>query len=217
MSVSKLPEASDLRSLPLRALVALAWRCARRVEPAALAEVPDFAAAYRSAMAVAERVAKGEPVRGEEAERAADVMAARNEDFDDRPDDLYSAGYAAAYAAKAASTAAFAVAPPGVPDLGQGATAEKLRQLVGAMSGTAAADATCGHASAAAGAADGAIYSKITRTTSWVESPEGRVACEENAARIWADIKKLAALGLGKPLEPGKPVDPGPEGPLGRL
>lgn len=217
MGVAKLPEASDLRSLPLRALVALAWRCARRVQPSVPADLPEFAAAHRVALSVAERVAKGEPVAGEEAERAADVMAARNEELGDRPDDLYSAGYAAAYAAKAASTAAFSAAPPGLPDIGGGAMAEKLRELAGAMSGTAAADATCEHASAAAGAADGAVYSKITQSTSWVESPQGHAACEENAVRIWADIRKLASLGLGKPLELGKPVDPGPEGPLGQL
>ena len=66
-----LPTRDELAALPRRANVAFAARCARRVQPLYRSKYKRHVQAVERAIAMAERFAKGEPLRVGEASEAS--------------------------------------------------------------------------------------------------------------------------------------------------
>jgi hypothetical protein len=54
-------------------------------------------------------------------------------------------------------------------------------------------------------------------TSPWTDDPKAVKARRDNAVRAWANLKRLMETDLGKFPDQGKPVDPGPNGPMGPL
>lgn len=189
----------DFKKLPLRAIVAFAARCARRVEDLAVPPVghPAHASCLKAvsdALELAEDFAKGLPCTKCEAVIAA-IEAAR----DGARGDLVRENATAAVlqAAYTAATALHAVALQDEPDerhLFRPPTrsfarlADLSAELAALDAFTAAVDA-----SDATGYPDDLIYGAI------------------------GDYERLLGLKLGDYPRAGKPVDPSPTGPLGRL
>jgi hypothetical protein len=191
----------DLQGLPLRAIVAFAARCGRRVEP--IAQLPEAhpgrerrRAAVEAALRLAEGFAKGdEPPSSGPILDAID--ASQGITGVGRP--CESAGAAATRAAHAAVAAIRALESSGADPLqtpwwqtgDMRSTAGRVEriaaELVALNAYTAAAEA------ASAAGLDG--------------SPPAALD----------DYRNLQRLGLGRYPEPGKPIDPSPRGPLGPL
>jgi hypothetical protein len=189
----------QLTELPLRAIMAFAVRCARRVQPLghvlteyrpvevddAIASAEGFARggkAVRAAGAAARAAnAARAAARAVDAACAAAAKAAADSDWVDADDADAAAAWADA-AVRAADAAACAA---------RAANAARAADI-------AAADA------AAAAAED-------TAEAAW---DSGRAASRA-AAR--GDLRRLVALDLGRPGTLGKPIDPAEKGPLGPL
>ena len=190
----------QLTELPLRAIVAFAVRCARRVQPLghvlteyrqvevedAIASAEGFARggkAVRAAGAAARAAnAARAAARAVDAARAAAAKAAADSDWVDADDAEAAAAWADA-AVRAADAAACAAR---------------------AANAARAADIAAADAAAAAAAED-------TARAAW---DTGRAAARA-AAR--GDLQRLGALKLGRPGTLGQPIDPAEEGPLGPL
>ncbi len=190
----------DLKKLPLRAIVALSARCARRVQhlallPEAHPESERCEAAVASAIRLAEGFAKGSPCSSPEAV-VAEVEACRAlGEYECARD---SAMAAVVMAAHAAATAMDSL------DLRCG-TQES--QTVGAPKSDPLphlADVTADLA------ARGAFLSALEAI-----SAGGHADAFVKAAV--GDYEKLRTLELGRYPEPGAPIDPCSQGPLGRL
>src|SRR5512135_3211581 len=190
----------QLAQLPLRAIVAFAVRCARRVQPLghvlteyrpvevedAIASAEGFARggkAVRAAGAAARAAnAARAAARAVDAARAAAAKAAADSDWVDA-DDAEAADAWAEAPVRAADAAACAAR---------------------AANAARAADRAAADASAAGADAD-------TARAAW---DTGRDAARD-AAR--GDLYRLRALDLGRPGTMGKPIDPAEQGPLGPL
>src|SRR5512135_3938747 len=190
----------QLTELPLRAIVAFAVRCARRVQPLghvlteyrqvevedAIASAEGFARggkAVRAAGAAARAAnAARAAARAVDAARAAAAKAAADSDWVDA-DDAEAADAWAEAPVRAADAAACAAR---------------------AANAARAADIAAADASAAGADAD-------TARAAW---DTGRDAARD-AAR--GDLHRLRALDLGRPGTLGKPIDPAEDGPLGPL
>ena len=187
MSEALLPTVDELKTLTLRAMVAYAVRCARRVQPLywQVREVTHrekHEAAIETASTIAERFCRGEPIvaaAAADAARAAEAAA-----------DAADTAEAAAEAAEAAAEAARAVR----------AAADDAR----------AADA---RAADAARAARAAFASATASTTAATAKAVGKAAVA--AAR--ADYYRLVSLNLEGYPDLGPPIDPTENGPLGPL
>jgi len=191
----------QLTELPLRAIVAFAVRCARRVQPLghvlteyrqievddAIASAEGFARggkAVRAAGAAARAAnAARAAARAVDAARAAAAKAAADSEWVDADDAAAAAAWAnaAVHAADAAACAARAA------------------------NAARAADVAAADAAAAAEAAED------TARAAW---DTGRAAARA-AAR--GDLQRLRALKLGRPGTLGQPIDPAEGGPLGPL
>jgi hypothetical protein len=192
-----------LKKLPIRAIVALAARCARRVEP--LAQLPEGhptreirRQAVEAALGMADRFAKGEPCpHPDPIVRAADVSR-RAAGGGDRS--ALAAGAVAETAhAVAAACLAYDPAEPGrirhVYDESDevrkvhGRGRQAMLDLAALSAFTAAADGV---------AAVGLHY-------------------ETYVSAALNDYEKLLRLDLGEYPDLGEPVDPSTQGPLGPL
>jgi hypothetical protein len=173
----------QLKALPLRAIVAFAARCARRVEP--LAQLPEGDArresrrtAVDAALRMAEAFAGGTDAPLDESVVAA-IDATR-----DAGDE--SAGTSAVSAAAQAAHAA--------------ASAWHTGSSSGFLTNVTADLAALNAYTAAAGAFVSVGYHN-----------------EDFVGAALRDYETLVRLQLGRYPEPGAPVDPSPEGPLGPL
>lgn len=190
----------DLKKLPLRAIVALAARCARRVEPLALLpdDHPEKArsrTAVANAIRLAEDFANGSPGPSlESAVREVEACRAIVEGDFVRA----SAMGAAVLAAHAAATALRALDLRGQPEeshvLGP-ATPGPFPHLAEVTADLAARDAFTAALEAVGAAGHTDHFTK------------GAVE----------DYEKLLRLDLGRYPEAGQPIDPSSRGPLGPL
>jgi len=193
--------ADDLKKLPLRAIVAFAARCARRVERLALppddhSEKEKWSAAVAEALRVAEDFARGLPCPTiESAVRAVEAGQASLQG-----DLLRENAYAAVVrAAHAAATAIHAIAVREEPEERRLVSGGPPFHPLSHLADLSADLAALGAYTAAVDAADAvATSSDFT---------------------VWAaeDYRKLLELKLGRFPEAGQPIDPSPEGPLGPL
>ncbi len=189
---------AELKRLPLRAIVALAARCARRVRRLySMPENMPHAAKYQSALdraiEVAEMVAASAVVPGTAVATAArDARVAAN-----------GGTTAAGAAATSASSAARAA---------EGAT-KAATAAAGAAptTATAAEAAEAASSSAEAGRAAEATAAAAEIAYLYAVDAAGVAAAAE------ADYVKLLRLNLGKYPDLGDPVDPSESGPLGPL
>ena len=192
-----------LKALPLRAIVAFAARCARRVET--LAQLPEGhpqregrRGAVEAALGMAEAFARGADEPPDESTIAA-IDSSRG--VAGGPAGSAEAVAAAAEAAHAAA-AAWRLIGPGVADKSapeELKTAEARKFLGGLTHVTADL------------AALAAFTAAVDAFTSVGYHNEHFV----NAALD--DYDRLLRLKLGRYPEPGQPIDPSPGGPLGRL
>src|SRR5271157_2429460 len=186
----------QLAKLPLRAIVAFAVRCARRVQPLGRVLTEYRQVEVDDAIAIAEGFARGgkavraagAAARAGNAARAAAAKAAADSDWVDAADAEAAAAWADA-TVRAADAAACAA---------RAANAARAADIAAAAAAARAA------AAAAAAAED-------TARAAW---DTGRAA-SRTAAR--GDLHQLLALELGRPGTLGKPIDPAEDGPLGPL
>jgi hypothetical protein len=193
--------ADDLKKLPLRAIVAFATRCARRVERQALPpddhpEKGKWASAIAEALRAAEDFARGRPDPPiESAVRAVEAGQAAVQG-DITRENAYAAVVRAAHAAACAVHVIAVRQEPkdkrlvsgGPPLHPLGHLADLTAELAALGAFTAATDAA-------------------------------QAVASTNDFTTWAseDYRKLLKLGLGHYPEAGQPIDPSPEGPLGPL
>jgi hypothetical protein len=190
-----------LKALPLRAIVAFAARCARRVEP--LAQLPEGdpqRESRRGAVAAALKMAE-EFAKGTDAPPDESVVAAIDASQDP------GAGPAGAAAASAVAQAAHAAASAwhAGPQLAEertppGEHTTEARKSLGALAHVTADLAAMNAFTAAANACVSVGYRN-----------------EDFVSSALSDYNTLVHLKLGRYPEPGAPVDPSPGGPLGPL
>jgi hypothetical protein len=193
--------ADDLKKLPLRAIVAFAARCARRVERVALPpddhpEKDRWHTAVAEALGVAEDFARGLPCPTAESA----VLAVEAGQAAAQGDLLRENAYAAVVrTAHATVTAIHAIAlreePPERPLISGTLTPHPLSHL---------ADLT-------------ADLAALGAFTAAMDAAEAVASTDEFT--LWAaqDYRKLLELKLGEYPEAGQPIDPSPGGPLGPL
>jgi hypothetical protein len=192
----------DLKKLPLRAIVAFAARCARRVQ--SLSQLPEdhpekerHRAAIEAAIQMAESFSKGSTCSSVEQVRAAN--AAR-----EVVGGVPGSDHAAAAAAEAAHAAASAWDALDSEESERGMslwvkTADALNFL-DQLANTTADLATLSALSAAEEAASAAGEHNETFVAAAIQ-----------------DYEKLLGLKLGSYPEAGQPINPSPDGPLGPL
>ena len=189
---------NELSELPLRAVVAFAVRCARRVQP--LFDLPPrhpkrmpHIVAVNHALDFAERLVAGKR-----------ALAA----FPDA-DDVRAAALDAQNAADAARNAASAtVARTAEPDKAVDAALDAANRAVDAEDAARAA-------AAAARTADAEDAARAAFDAARAADANGAAADAADAAR--ADFEQLTNLKLGKRSELGEPIDLSDNGPLGPL
>jgi hypothetical protein len=190
----------DLKKLPLRAIVALSARCARRVEHLAVPEDDDpetqrCRAAVSNAIRLTENVASGSPCPSPESvvTEVESSRAVANADFV-RDSALATIETAARAAANALH----------VLDLRNEAVASR-------RPGSAKADPLLNLAD---------VTADLTARSAFTAAFEAVAAIGHSDSFITAaidDYEKLLRLELGKYPEAGEPVDPSSKGPLGPL
>ena len=190
-----------LKALPLRAIVAFAARCARRVEP--LAQLPEgnpHRESRREAVEAALRMAESF-ARGTDAPPDESVVAAIDASRD------VGGELAAAAAASAIAQAAHAAA-----------SAWHAGSRVAEESGAPGKRAT--EAGRALGTATH-ITADLAAMNAFTAAAEAFVSVgyrnEDFVDSALRDYDKLVRLELGRYPDPGAPVDPSPGGPLGPL
>lgn len=190
----------DLKTLPMRAIVALSARCARRVEhlaalPEGHPEAARVNAAVSEGLRLAEDFARGLPCPG--ADPAVEAVEAG------RSATSGEIGRENAYAAivravHAAATAARSLAERDEPG--------ERRIMGGHGPQTLAPVANVSAELAAMGAFTAAL-----------DAAEAVGSTDEFTRWAAEDFRKLQGLKLGRYPEAGEPIDPSPEGPLGPL
>jgi hypothetical protein len=193
--------ADDLKKLPLRAIVALAVRCARRVEPLALPphdhpEKESLRSAVAEALRVAEDFARGRPCPAIESAVRAIEAGQGAVQGDLSRENAYAAVVRAAHAAAIALDALALRAEPEEKRLVSGDRPPQpfphLADLSADLAALWAFTATMDAARA------------IASTDDFTRSPA-------------EDYRKPLELKLGQYPEAGQPIDPSPGGPLGPL
>jgi hypothetical protein len=193
----------DLKRLPLRAIIAFAARCARRVEH--LAQLPEGhpgkeerRVAIDAALRLAEDVARGE------ASHAADSVVQAIDVSCRAASVAPNCASAAAAAARAAHAAAsvLSVIDRVVEDqdMPQSARTAEAREFLGSLGRSTVDLAALSAYTAAVDAFDAVGLAN-----------EGFVAASLN------DYDHLRRLNLGQYPQPGEPIDASPSGPLGAL
>jgi hypothetical protein len=191
----------DLQALPLRAIVAFAARCGRRVEP--LAQLPEGHAGSerrRATVAAALTLAEGF-ARGESVPPPGPVLDAidTSQGIAGVARPCESAAAAAARAAHAAAAAIRALESAGDdPFQTPWWETDQMRATVARVEHVAAELVPLNAYTAAVEAASAA-------------------GSERSLPGVLDDYGTLLRLGLGRYPEPGKPIDPSPQGPLGPL
>jgi hypothetical protein len=191
--------ADDLKKLPLRAIVAFAVRCARRVQRLALPpddhpEKEKWGSAIAEALRVAEDFARGLPCPTiESAVRAVEAGQAVVQG-----DLVRENAYAAVVrAAHAATTAIHAIAVREEPEekrlVSGGPPLHPLSHLADLTADLAALEAY----------------------TAAMDAAEAVATTRNFTIGAAEDYRKLLELKLGPYPEAGQPIDPSPEGPLG--
>jgi hypothetical protein len=193
--------ADDLKKLPLRAIVAFATRCGRRVER--LAVPPDdhpekarWGSAIAEALGVAEDFARGRPCPT--IESVLHTLEAGREamEGDLVREDAYAAIVRAVHtAATAIHTLAVREEPVHKRLVSGGPPLHDLSPLADVSADLAALDAY----------------------TAAEDAAEAVGFADAFATATAEDYRKLLKLGLGQFPEPGEPIDPSSEGPLGPL
>ena len=191
----------QLKALPLRAIVAFAARCARRVEP--LAQLPEGdpqrktrGEAVEAALRMAEAFARGSDAPPDES-----VVAAIDASRDAQGESAGSvAASAAAQAAHAAASAWHAGHPAAREDGPPGDRTTQAGKSRGSLAQVTADNAAMNAYTAAADAFLSVGYHN-----------------ENFIAAALSDYDTLVRLELGRYPELGAPVDPCPDGPLGPL
>jgi hypothetical protein len=194
--------AEDLRKLPLRAIVAFAARCARRVEP-----IAQFPAGHPqqetrlvtidNAIALAEEIARSaacppiEPVvRALEETRAISGVGVGCD----------CAAAAAAAAARTAATVWLTLSPgEGNPDAGRWMNTPEARSYHSRLE------------------KDTADIVALEAFTAGVEAADAAAFDDTFMRGAIRDYERLLGLHLGTYPEAGRPIDPSPVGPLGPL
>jgi hypothetical protein len=180
-----------LAQLPHRARVAVAARCARRVEPLTWGLEAEVRTAVSRAIGIAEKFACGER-SGASSSAAARVSAATVRAAAARVS-------AAAYAGDAARATVRAAAA----------------RVSTYATDAAASDAAAAEAAAAAARFADAVSAYATNAANWTlavtDLPSNLMPA------VLADIEKLEALRLGSPNETGDPIDSSEAGPIGTL
>jgi hypothetical protein len=190
-----------LKALPLRAIVAFATRCARRVEP--LAQLPEGnphresrRGAIDAALRMAEAFARGDDAHPDESVITA-IDASRDAGGELAVEDAVTAASQAAHAA----ASAWHAEPERAEELRpRGGFSTEARHQLGGISHITADLAALNSFTAAQNACLSVGY--------------------RNEAFVGAalrDYNTLVSLELGHYPEPGAPVDPSPNGPLGPL
>jgi len=201
-----LPTEEELKALPLRAIVALAARCARRVQPLFNSRYAELIRAVDEAIAVAENVASGKPVvRADRSAVAARGVAglANSSRWNARE----AAGSSEENGFDAAQNAADAAA-----DAAYAADAVALIDLSMVLA----------HERYDVPAVDRDVYSYITHiANSGIEDGVGAAAyvqaADALAAATRADYERLRSTPRQVFPKLGNPVDLGEKGPLGKL
>jgi hypothetical protein len=192
-----------LKQLPLRAIVAFAARCARRVEP--LAQRPEGdpeRESHRAAVDAAIRMAE-EFAGGKDTALDPSVLLAINA-IKTSPGGPIGSRSAAAAATGAAHAAASAC------NVRETREAERYRPLVERTAGDWSPIGAIEHLTVDLAALDA--------FTAAVEAYDAvGYHNEEFVAAALNDYDRLLRLKLGRYPEPGDPIDPSPSGPLGRL
>jgi hypothetical protein len=191
----------QLKELPLRAMVAFAARCARRVEP--LAQLPEGspqAESRRQAVDAAIRMAEVF-ARGTDTPPDESVLAAINASRDAGGERACAAALDAAAQAAHAAASVWHIASD-VP--GEGANAGKLSARTGMSLG-----------------ASTHVTADIAALNAYTAAAEAFLSVgyhnEYFVSAALGDYDKLVRLKLGHYPEPGAPIDPSPGGPLGPL
>jgi uncharacterized protein (UPF0147 family) len=193
----------DLKRLPLRAMIAFAARCARRVEH--LAQLPEGhpgkeerRGAIDAALRLAEDVARGE------ASQAADSVVQAIDVSRRAASAAPNCASAAAAAAQAAHAAAsvLSVIDRVVEDqdMPQSARTAEAREFLGSLERSTVDLAALSAYTAAVDAFDAV-----------------GLANEDFVAASLNDYDNLRRLNLGQYPQPGEPIDPSPSGPLGAI
>jgi hypothetical protein len=192
---------ADLKRLPLRAMIAFAARCARRVEH--VAQLPEGhvgreerRVAVDRALGLAEAVARGEACPA--ADSILQAIDASRQTAGTSPG-CESAAVAAARAAHAA-TEVLAVMDRAVEDedMPQSARNAGARKFLASLESTTAELAVMSAFTAAAEAYDAVGLDN-----------------EDFVAASLNDFDRLRRLNLGHYPQPGEPIDASPSGPLG--
>ncbi|MCY2991870.1 MAG: hypothetical protein NTY19_28935 [Planctomycetota bacterium] len=191
MTEATLPTPDELKTLPLRAMVVYAVRCARRVQPlfGLAREIPHHEkhlAAIEIALTLSEQYCRGELIATAYAVRAA-----------------YAVADAAAYAARAAHTVVAAAKAAYAAD-----DAARTVYAAAYFSGHARSGAYAARLAAAYAAATGAAGRAACAAAHFADDAK----C---AAR--SDYDCLRALNPGETPSLGSPLDPSESGPLGPL
>jgi hypothetical protein len=190
-----------LKKLPLRAIVAFAARCARRVE--SLAQLPegnprreDRRAAVEAALRMAESFARGD---GDAPDESVIATLEANRDAGDDTN-VAAAAAAVVQAARSAASAWHA-----------GSQASQDR-------------GTPGKRTAEYGSSPGVlshVTADLAAMNAYTSAADAFLAVgyhnENFVDSALRDYHTLVCLELGRYPEPGKPVDPSTDGPLGRL
>ncbi len=193
--------ADDLKKLPLRAIVALAVRCARRVEPLALPpddhpERENLRSAVVEALRVAEDFARGLPCPAiESAVRAVEAGQAAVQGDLSR-ENAYAAVVQAAHAAATALDALALRAEPEERRLISGDPPPRPFPHLADLSADMAA---------------------LGAFTTAMDAARAIASADDFTESAAEDYRKLLGLQLGQYPEAGQPIDPSPDGPLGPL
>ncbi|MBV8678215.1 MAG: hypothetical protein JO355_13720 [Planctomycetaceae bacterium] len=186
----------QLTELPLRAIVAFAVRCARRVQP-----LGHVLTEYRQ-IEVDDAIASAEGfARGGKAVRAAGAAA--------RAANAARAAARAVDAARAAAAKAAADSEWVDADAAEAAAAWANAAVHAADAAACAARAANAARAADVAAADAAAADAAEDTA--------RAAWDTGRAAARGDLQRLRALKLGRPRTLGQPIDPAEGGPLGPL
>jgi hypothetical protein len=203
MYEATLPTVDELKTLPLRAIVSYAVRCARRVQPLywqarEVAHREKHEAAIETALTITEQFCRGEHIAAADAADAARAAEAAA--------DAADAVEAAAEAAEAAAEAARAA---------RAGTASRAAAaaFAGATAGVTAAIARTADAADAARAARAAF----SGATAGVTAATARAAGKAAIAAARADYYRLVSVNLEGYPDLGQPIDPTENGPLGPL
>lgn len=198
-----LPTEDDLKKLPLRALVAFAARCARRVQsifilPSNNPNIERDHMAIANAILAAEEYARGKEVKSIEAYTAANTAATSAQSAKDVP-----TGFQAFNAAHSAAEAAYSVYAA-ASDLSSNNAIAAKAFILASESITLEKSLTI-------------VRAEHTANFTARSSAFATNATQSSIAHMINDYKNLLMLNLGSFPDIGIPIDPSENGPLAAL